>query len=94
MAKLKRITEVIGGSPFPEGSEPITDHLNQEMIIYGYELVETGFGLAAIVDAEVDGEKKLLTTFSGVLIRQLEEVGSEFPVIATPRKVKNYYTFV
>ena len=94
MAEIRHIGEVIKSSPFPEDSEPLTDYLNREIVILDYQLTDTGFGPAAVITAEVDGEAKLLTTFSAVVIRQLEEAAPHFPVKATPHKVKQYYTLV
>jgi len=76
-----------------ERGEPISEYEGKDLLLERYETFETDkFGGGVILYCQDEnGEPVKLSTFSEVVIKQLEPLKDKLPVIITPRKVSNYY---
>jgi len=63
-------------------SESLADHLDQWIVINGYEMGEGAYGPYSILDVSVDGDNKLLRTSGKVIIDQLIKIEGKLPVKA------------
>lgn len=65
---------------------PLSEMENVEMMINRYQIIETRYGEACIMNVDSDGENFNVITSSSRVIRALHTV-KEFPVLATFVKV-------
>jgi len=92
--------------PFPKGvreagdvakelrGSPISNYDGTTLLLNSYKVTESGnFGKVIVLECEdEDGGEVKMSTFSEVVIKQVEEIGEKLPLLITPRKVSNYYT--
>lgn len=82
-----------------EGSKMrINDILEKEILITAYQVGESRFGHDGNcnylkLQFELDGDKHILFTGSGVLLRQCEKYADRMPFLAKITKPGKYYTF-
>lgn len=71
--------------------------LNIEILVTAFEVKESKFpdkcDYYTTIQYEIDGEKYVTFTGSGVLRKQLEDYEDKLPFLAVIRKVDRYYTF-
>jgi len=68
------------------------DLLDQPFELTGYEVLETGFGPAIKVSIVTEDGPNTCLTWSEVILKQVLQLEPYFPVPATLRKVKQYFT--
>ena len=91
-------------SDFAEEAKPldgekvkIKDILDKEIAIIGYRVATSKFrgsnsSQCLTLPFELEWERRVLFTGSGVLIEQIEKYGDQIPFLATIRKIDKYYT--
>jgi len=76
----------------------LKDILNQEITVTGYKVKKSNYTKTSgeqylTLQFEINGEKKIFFTGSGVLIEQIERYADKIPFITTVIKIDKYYTF-
>uniref|UniRef100_A0A6M3KRY3 Uncharacterized protein n=1 Tax=viral metagenome TaxID=1070528 RepID=A0A6M3KRY3_9ZZZZ len=91
-------------SDFAEEAKPLDGEkikiekvLNLEIEVIGYKITNSKYENSnsrqcLTLQIEIDGDRRIVFTGSGVLIEQMEKYGDEVPFTAMIRKVDKYYT--
>ena len=72
--------------------------LNKEITVTGYKIRKSNYTKTSgdqylTLQFEINGEKKIFFTGSGILIEQAEKYADKIPFITTLIKIDKYYTF-
>lgn len=75
----------------------IENVLNKEILVTGYRVKRSKFdkntsGMVLTLQAEIDGETRVIFTGSDVLIEQLEKYGEQVPFLTTIKKIDRFFT--
>jgi hypothetical protein len=75
----------------------MVDLINQPMVVTGYKIrnsqYKKGNDRYATIQIELNHEKRVVFTGSGVLIEQLEKYGEKIPFETTILLIDRFYTF-
>lgn len=97
MPEYKRAGEVLGAAQDFE-ADWVLDDVGEDFVLVGVEHYDTGFGPAAVLVCERDGEEHRWVTWSTVIIDQVSKLADDLPVLArvdTQRGEQGwYYTLV
>lgn len=91
---MKRFGDFADDTILAGNKVKIEDVLNTEVAILDFSVKTSKHneGNYLTIQVEVDNEKRVIFTGSGVLIDQLEKYKGELPFLATIRKVNKYYS--
>lgn len=80
-----------------EGSKlQISDVFGKEITVLGYRVMDSKIVKnkpCLQLQFSLDGEKHVLFSTSGVLLKQMEQYAEHVPFTATIKKIGNYHTF-
>jgi len=80
------------------GKVKLKDILNKEITVTGYKIKKSNYTKTSgdqylTLQFEINGDKRIFFTGSGVLIEQIEKYADKIPFVATVKQIDKYYTF-
>ena len=64
----------------------------QDFVITSFSTLTTQFGMATVIQININGAKGEILTWSQVVLGQLQDVEAELPLLSTVKKVGKYWS--